>query len=389
MQLSHDHILVTHTGSLPRPADLTALLAAEEAGEPVDRQRLAQLIEDSTRAVVRRQRETGIDVASDGEHARISYVTYVPRRMAGFAGEGERPISRDMLDFPEFIAAYRAERMSQVRAWHAPKAVAEVRYEDLNAVKEECAVFGRALAAAGNPFRETFFTAASPGVIASWMMNEYYDSHERYIFALAREMKKEYDAIHAAGHILQLDCPDLAGEHTKLFWGMAEADYLKMMELHVAAINAALADIPRERVRIHVCWGNYNGPHVHDFPLEPLLPVLYQAKAAALSIEFANPRHQHEYAAIERHKLPDHLALIPGVIDTVTNFVEHDEVVAGRILAAVRAVGDRERVLAATDCGFGTFAGLDTVPPSVAWAKLEALARGARLASARLWGRTG
>jgi 5-methyltetrahydropteroyltriglutamate--homocysteine methyltransferase len=385
--LSNHRILTTHTGSLPRPDELTALLVREEAGELVDHDRLAELISQSVREIVRKQRDCGIDVASDGEHARISYVTYVPRRMRGFGGVSNRPIARDVLDFPDFATWYHQQYISKVRAFHAPQAIDEIHYEDLSSINAECATFAEALAAEGNPFAETFVTAASPGVIASWMLNAYYDSHERYIFALAREMKKEYDAIHAAGYILQLDCPDLAAEHTKQFWGLSDAEYLTIVDMHVAAINQTLTDIPPERVRLHLCWGNYAGPHIHDFPLEPLLPRLYQAKVGALSIEFANPRHQHEYAAFARHPLPDRMALIPGVIDTTTNFVEHEEVVAGRIEQAVRAVGDRERVLAGTECGFGTLAGFDMVVSSIAWAKLAVLVRGAGLASERLWGK--
>jgi 5-methyltetrahydropteroyltriglutamate--homocysteine methyltransferase len=385
MKLSTDRILTTHTGSLPRPQDLTDLLILEEAGKLGSRETLIASIKDSVRNVVRRQCECGIDVGSDGEHARISYVTYVPRRMRGFGGVSNRPVARDILDFPDFAARYREQYISKVGAFHAPQAVDEVHYDDLSALTEEIDIFAEALAAESNPFVETFVTAASPGVIASWMLNAHYDSHERYVFALAREMKKEYDAIHTKGYVLQLDCPDLAAEHTKQFWGLSDAEYLGIVDIHVAAINEAIADIPPDRVRLHLCWGNYCGPHTHDFPLEPLLPRLYQANVGALSIEFSNPRHQHEYAAFKRHPLPDRLALIPGVIDTSTSFVEHDEVVAGRIAQAVEAVGARERVIAGTDCGFGTIAGFDVIVPSIAWAKLAALAAGARLASQRLW----
>jgi 5-methyltetrahydropteroyltriglutamate--homocysteine methyltransferase len=386
MQLSKDRILTTHAGSLPRAPALSELLRRDEAGESIDRKQLSSLIETSIQGVVRQQLEAGVDIASDGEHPRASYLTYVPRRMRGFAGESKRPLPRDMIDFPEFEQHYKRERLGQTTAFRAPMAVSEIHYDDPFAVTQECDMFGRALQAAGASFAETFVTAASPGIIACCMMNAFYDSHERYVFALAREMKKEYDAIHAAGHVLQLDCPDLASERTKLFWGGTNADFLQIVELHVAAINAAVADIPRERIRMHVCWGNYAGPHIHDFPLEPLLPLLYQARVGALSIEFANPRHQHEYDALTAARLPAEMALVPGVIDTTTNFVEHEEVIAARIIAAVRAVGDRQRVIAGTDCGFDTFPGLNNVLPSIVWAKLSALAAGARLASSRLWG---
>jgi 5-methyltetrahydropteroyltriglutamate--homocysteine methyltransferase len=388
MQLSTDRILTTQAGSLPRPPALSALLALDEAGKPVDREELTSTIGRSMLDVIRRQHDAGIDIASDGEHSRVSYLTYVPRRMRGFGGESKRPIPRDMVDFPEFGELYQRERLVQTSAFRAPMAIGEIHYDDCSAVNDECTAFGRALTAADASFANTFVTAASPGVIACCMLNGFYDTHEQYVFAIAREMKKEYDAIHAAGHVLQLDCPDLAGERAKLFWSGSDADFLKVVELHVEAINAAIADIPRDRVRMHVCWGNYAGPHVHDFPLEPLLPLLYRAKIGALSIEFANPRHQHEYAALKKAPLPDAMALIPGVIDTTTNFVEHDEVIAARIVAAVDAVGSRERVIAGTDCGFDTYPGLNNVLPSIVWAKLSALARGAELASKRLWGRT-
>lgn len=388
MELSTDRILTTHAGSLPRPAALSELLALDEAGKSVDRDELSSMVDASMLDVVHRQHLAGIDIASDGEHSRVSYLTYVPRRMRGFGGESKRPLPRDMVDFPEFGELYKRERLAETSAFRAPMAVSEIRYDDCSAVNEECAAFERALTAAGVSFPNTFITAASPGVIACCMLNGYYDTHEQYVLAIAREMKKEYDAIHEAGHVLQLDCPDLAGERAKLFWNVSDADFVSIVELHVEAINAAIADIPRDRVRMHVCWGNYAGPHVHDFPLEPLLPVLYRARVGALSIEFANPRHQHEYAALKKTPLPDTMTLVPGVIDTTTNFVEHDEVIAARIVAAVEAVGSRERVIAGTDCGFDTYPRLNNVLPSIAWAKLSALARGARLASSRLWGRT-
>jgi 5-methyltetrahydropteroyltriglutamate--homocysteine methyltransferase len=229
-------------------------------------------------------------------------------------------------------------------------------------------------------------TAVSPGTIATILLNAHYDSHERYILALAREMKKEYELIHARGFVLQLDCPDLAMERTRFFQHDSLEQFLKTVELHIEAINRAIASIPAERIRLHVCWGNYDGPHTHDVPLEAILPILYRARVGALSLPLANPRHQHEYRVMKRLPLPAGMLFLPGVIDTTTNYVEHPEVVADRIAQAVDAVGDRTRVVASTDCGFGTFAGSEIVAPSVVWEKLRALSQGAALASARLRG---
>jgi 5-methyltetrahydropteroyltriglutamate--homocysteine methyltransferase len=234
-------------------------------------------------------------------------------------------------------------------------------------------------------FVERFMSAASPGVIATVHLNAFYDSHERYVLALAREMQKEYELIHARGLLLQLDCPDLAMERARFFGHEPLDRFVRAVETHIEAINRAVARIPPERIRLHVCWGNYDGPHTHDVPLEAILPALYRARVGALSLELANPRHAHEHKVLKRLPLPDGMLLLPGVIDSTTNFVEHPEVVADRICQAVDAVGDRSRVIASVDCGFGTFAGSEMVADSVVWAKLGALAEGARLASARLF----
>jgi 5-methyltetrahydropteroyltriglutamate--homocysteine methyltransferase len=229
-------------------------------------------------------------------------------------------------------------------------------------------------------------TAASPGIVATTMLNAHYDSHEAYVFALARQMRKEYELI-AGDFVLQIDAPDLAMERTVLFQDKSAAEFIRIAETHVAALNEALAGIPRDRIRLHCCWGNYDGPHIHDIPLAEILPVLYQARVGALSLEFANPRHQHEYAALKKVKLPAELILLPGVIDSTTNYVEHPEVVANRICEAVDAVGDRSRVIASSDCGFGTFAGSELVAEDVVWAKLRSCREGADIASRRLWGK--
>jgi len=242
-------------------------------------------------------------------------------------------------------------------------------------------------AKATGAFAECFMTAPSPGIVSTTMLNAYYPSHDAYLAALAREMRNEYQAIHQAGLLLQIDAPDLAMDRAMFYRDLSDADFVKRCEGHVAAINEAIEGIPRDRVRLHCCWGNWDGPHIYDVPLELILPILYQAKVGALSIELANPRHQHEYDALRRHKLPSHLALLPGVIDTTTNIVEHPEVVARRLQEAVDAVGDRERVIASTDCGFGTFTNREWVIEAVVWLKLKSLRQGADLASARLWGR--
>jgi 5-methyltetrahydropteroyltriglutamate--homocysteine methyltransferase len=268
---------------------------------------------------------------------------------------------------------------------NAPAAIGEVRYLDDGAIEREVA---RLKTLAAGRFTETFMTAPSPGIIATTLINQHYDSDGAYLTALARAMHPEYMAIHRGGLVLQIDAPDLAMARSINFQDKSDAEFVKICEAHVAAINLGLAGIPPDRVRLHVCWGNWDGPHVYDIALEKILPTLAQANVGALSIEFANPRHAHEYGVLERIVLPKEMILIPGVIESTSNFVEHPEVVAGRIEAAVRAVGDRERVIASTDCGFGTFAGREYVVAPVVWLKLAALRAGADLASIRLWGRS-
>jgi 5-methyltetrahydropteroyltriglutamate--homocysteine methyltransferase len=352
----------------------------------VDEVELARHIEVAVQAVVVRQLDAGIDVGNDGEQPRAGFSTYVARRMRGFAGESKRLPARDLVDFPDYAAMLEARRRGAARIANAPQAVAEIRYDDLTEAARECDLFLACTGAAPKPFLERFMTAASPGTIATVLLNAHYDSHERYVRALAREMRKEYELIHARGLLLQLDCPDLAMERVRFFQHESLDDFLRAAELHVDAINEATAGIPPDRIRLHACWGNYDGPHVHDVPLEAVLPVVLRARVGAISLPLANPRHQHEYAVIARHGLPDGMLFLPGVIDTTTNYVEHPEVVAGRLVQAVEAVGDRTRVIASTDCGFGTFAGSEMCAESVVWAKLRALREGAALASRRLGG---
>jgi 5-methyltetrahydropteroyltriglutamate--homocysteine methyltransferase len=386
MERSDERILVTHVGSIPRPAALRDLLVRQDAGEAVDARELERQAEAAVRHVVERQLAAGVDVGNDGEQPRAGFSTYVARRMRGFGGESRRPLALDLLDHPDFAEMLALRRRSAARIANAPQAVAEIAYTDLGEAERECDLFARCMAALPTRFAEAFMTAVSPGTAATILLNAHYDSHERYIAALVRELRKEYELIHARGFVLQLDCPDLAMERVRFFQHEPLDRFLKAVELHVEAINQAIAAIPPERVRLHFCWGNYDGPHTHDVPLEPVLPLLYRARVGALSLPLANPRHQHEVKVLKRLPPPASMLVLPGVIDTTTNYVEHPEVVADRIVQVVDAVGARERVIASTDCGFGTFAGSEMVAPSVVWAKLRALADGAALASRRLWG---
>ena len=385
MKRSEDRILTTHVGSLPRPPALRDLLVRQDRGEIIDAAVLAREAEAAISHVVDKQLEAGIDVGNDGEQPRVGFSTYPARRMSGFGGESQRRLSRDLADHPDYAARLARLRTGAARISNAPQAVAEVTYTDLGEAVAECELFERAASARRGGFAESFMTAASPGVIATIMLDAYYGSHERYLRALAREMRKEYELIVARGFVLQLDCPDLAMERARFFQDEPLDRFLAAVALHVDAINEAVAAIPPDRIRLHLCWGNYDGPHTHDVPLEPLLPLIYRARVGALSLPLASPRHQHELRAFRRHPLPDGMLFLPGVIDSTTNVVEHPEVVADRIVAAAEAVGDRTRVLAGVDCGFGTFAGSQLVEESVVWAKLRTLRQGADLATTRLW----
>ena len=385
MLTSKDRILTTHCGSLPRPAHLSDLLLRQEAGEPIDSEMLRRECADAVSRALEGQMQAGIDIVSDGEQPRVGFSMYIPLRMEGFGGESVRPTPRDHDDFPLFAQQLNEKRGRRNRIANPPKAIGEVRYTGVEDARAEYQLFKDALCALGRQPAETFMTAASPGIIATTMANEYYDSYEAYVFALARELRKEYQLISSYGFLLQLDAPDFGLERARLFKDKTDAEFLRAMELNIEAINRATEGIPRDRIRLHICWGNWEGPHTHDFPLGGLLPIIYRARVGALSIEFANPRHQHEYAAFNKHPLPADMLLIPDVIDTTTNFVEHPEVVANRICEAVAAVGERSRVIAGTDCGFGTSAGTSAVSPDVVWAKLAACREGADRASHRLW----
>ena len=385
MLRSERRILVTHVGSIPRAPALRELLVRQDRGEEVDQAQFDRLAEAGVRHVVERQLAAGVDVGNDGEQPRAGFSTYVARRMEGFGGESRRPLARDLAEHPDYRAMLEFRRRHAARVADAPQAVAEVRYTDLGEATRECDLFARCADGQAVQFAERFMTAVSPGTAATILLDAHYGSHERYVTALARELRKEYELIHARGLVLQLDCPDLAMERVRFFQDASLDDFVRAVEMHVGAINDAVAAIPPERIRLHVCWGNYDGPHTHDVALEAILPVLYRARVGALSLPLANPRHQHEYRVLKQHPLPDGMLLLPGVIDTTTNYVEHPEVVADRICQAVDAVGARERVIASTDCGFGTFAGSEIVAESVVWAKLATLARGAEIATRRLW----
>ena len=386
MQTSHSRILTTHVGSLPRSAALADLLIDQEQGKDIDLAALNREAELAVQHVIQKQAESGVDIGNDGEQPRIGFQTYVPQRMKGFGGESKRPTPQDMKEFPDFMALMQKRNVMRAKVFNAPQAIAELAYQDLSAVQAECDLFQRCLDQQPQKFTECFMTAASPGIVATTMLNAYYDSYEKYVFAIARELKKEYEYIHSQGFLLQLDSPDLAMERTFLFQDKSIQEFQKIVEIHIAAVNMAVENIPADRLRLHVCWGNYDGPHNHDVPLEDILPIVYQAKVGGLAIELANPRHQHEYKVLKKYPLPDAMVLIPGVIDSTTNYIEHPEVVADRICQAAEAVGDRSRVIAGTDCGFGTFAGWEMVPDSVVWAKMKACSEGARMATERLWG---
>jgi len=385
MKRSERRILTTHVGSLPRTPALRDLLVRQDRGETVDAATLAGESEAAVLHVVRKQLEAGVDVGNDGEQPRVGFSTYPAKRMRGFGGASKRRMSRDIAEHPDYMARLSRMRTGAARINDAPQAVAEVAYTDLGEATAECEMFQRCVAGERQGFAEPFMTAASPGVIATIMLDAFYGSHERYIRALAREMRKEYELIVARGFVLQLDCPDLAMERVRFFQDEPMERFLDAVALHIDAINEAVAAIPPDRVRLHLCWGNYDGPHTHDVPLEPLLPVIYRARVGALSLPLASPRHQHELKAFRRHPLPAGMLFVPGVIDSTTNVVEHPEVVADRIVAAAEAIGDRTRVLASVDCGFGTFAGSQLVEESVVWTKLRALRDGADLATKRLW----
>jgi 5-methyltetrahydropteroyltriglutamate--homocysteine methyltransferase len=388
MEKSEQRILTTHVGSLPRNARLSELLIAQEQQGRFDAGELERETEAAVEHVVKMQLEAGIDIGNDGEQPRVGFQTYVPQRMKGFGGESHRKMMTDLSEFPDFarLMAARMGLTKGAKITNLPAAITEVVYEDLTPARKECDLFDKVTQRTSRKFTERFMTAATPGIISTTMLNSFYDTHERYVMALAEQMRREYEYIVSRGLILQLDAPDLAMERNWHFQEMSIAEFLKVVEIHVAAINQAIKNIARDRVRLHICWGNYDGPHVNDVPLELIAPIVFQAKVGAIAIEMANPRHQHEYKVLREHQPPDGTIVIPGVIDSTNNYVEHPETVADRICAVVEAIGDRTRVIAGCDCGFATFTGYEMTAESVVWAKFKALAQGAGLATKRLWG---
>ena len=380
MKRSLDRILTTHTGSLPRPDDLTRTMFAKEEGVPIDGAALAARIRTAVADVVRKQAEIGLDVANDGEFSKPSYATYIKDRLQGFGGTSQPLQYRDLVDFPGMARRVfgdpgRARRKT-------PACTGPIGVADVQAARTDIANLQSAVAQA--KITEPFLTAASPGVISLFFRNDHYPSHEAYLFAIAEAMKQEYEAVGRAGLVLQVDCPDLAmGRHIQ-FADLGLEDFRKMARLHIEALNHALSGIPADQVRMHLCWGNYEGPHHYDVPLADIIDVVFTARPGAVSFEGANPRHAHEWRVFERVKVPDGKVIIPGVIDSTTNFVEHPELIAERIGRYARLVG-REKVIAGTDCGFGTWVGQAAVDPDIVWAKLASLVEGARLASRELW----
>ena len=380
MKRSTERFLTTHTGSLPRPDALIRTMFAREEGVPVDPAALAAHIRAAVADVVRRQAAAGVDVVSDGEMSKPSYATYVKDRLTGFGGASHPLQYQDLVDFPGMARRVFGDPGRARRRTPACNGAIGVR--DRAAASTDAENLRTALAGVG--VAEAFLTAASPGVISLFFKNEHYPGHEPYLFAIAEAMRHEYAAVARAGFVLQVDCPDLAmGRHIQ-FAQLSVEEFRKMARLHVEALNQALADVPPDQARVHLCWGNYEGPHHYDVPLAEILDVVFTARPTGISFEAANPRHAHEWKLFERVTLPPGKVIIPGVIDSTTNFIEHPELVAERIGRYARLVG-RDNVIAGTDCGFGTWVGQAAVDPDIVWAKLGALAEGARLASRAFW----
>jgi 5-methyltetrahydropteroyltriglutamate--homocysteine methyltransferase len=389
MQRSDGRICTTHTGSLPRTPELRKLLIEANQGRAPDPTVLDRAINASVDAAISTQVAGGIDVGSDGEQGRFYYSTYAADRMTGFAGATHRPPIVEFEVFPEWASAWTTRWLSTAEETEivtVPAAVGDLHYDDeLTLIGEEIARFRAALDARAAPFTAAFMNAASPGVIATMHPNEYFGSRDDYLEAIAREMRKEYEHVVSQGFVLQIDAPDLAAERLIHFREGSLTDYLKIMEKHVEVLNQALDGLPAEQLRVHCCWGNYPGPHVHDVELKDLLGLLYQVNAGALVLPFANPRHAHELEVFEAHPLPDSMTLVVGVLDVTTDFVEHPRLVADRLVRAAQAVGDPSRIMAGADCGFATGVTRQWLTNDVISMKLRALRDGADLASERLW----
>ncbi len=370
--MPESRILTTHAGSLPRPSDLVDLMLQHDRGEVTDDARLSQRVAEATAEVVQRQVQLGIDIPSDGEYSKASYATYVRDRLTGFNGPPRGPNSGvNSSEFPDLVRRFSPPVQF-------PTCDGPVELRDPSQARRDISTLQAALQQAGHT--RAFMSAASPGVIETFMPTTYYPSDRAYLEALAAAMADEYRAIVDAGFVLQIDCPDLAMSRTTRFATLSDAEFRALASLHIEMLNRAIDGLPRDRTRLHLCWGNYEGPHNHDIPLQDILDVALEANVGGLSFEAANPRHEHEWKVFQDRALPDDLVLIPGVIDTCTNYLEHPELVAQRLRHFVDRVGP-ERVIASTDCGFGTSVGPRHVAPSVAWAKLGSLVEGAALAS--------
>ena len=389
MRWSEERILTTHTGSLPRPPELTRLYVQRARGGAVDASELDRLGKQALRGVIDKQIEAGIDIGNNGEQQREAFFLYVRHRMSGFGGSWKRWPRGDVERYP-MLKKQMAEMLAAREAvgnYEPPRAIGEVRYVDDTELKTEIADFRTALGEKGGPFVEPFLTAPSPGIIAAAMKNEHYDSEEAYLAALGDALKIEYETIVASGFLLQLDCPDLALERHLSYQDRPLGEFLGFVERVVETINRAIVNVPLDRVRLLVCWGNYEGPHDKDVPLEDILPVLQKAHVGGFVFPFANPRHQHEWRVLQKFPLADDQIIVAGVIDDLSGFVEHPEVVADRLENVARAVGDPKRVMAGTDCGFDTSAGMGRVTEDVVWAKMKAMSDGAKIATERLFGR--
>lgn len=380
MQLSTNHILTTHVGSLPRPQAVVDLLLRKELGETYDLGEFADTMHEAVARIVERQVTLGIDVVSDGETSKIGYATYIKDRLSGFGGDFKPKPHLDLREHPRFREKMTAFLGPQT--FRRMCCVGPIQIVERQSLEDDINNLRSAIAKAGAS--EGFMNSASPGVVASFQPNAYYPTHQAYIEAIAEVMKEEYEAIVSAGLLLQVDCPDLAMSRHTGFQDLTDAEFLKTVEHHVEALNYALSNVPAKSVRMHICWGNYEGPHDHDIPLERIIALVLKAKPQAISFEASNPRHAHEWTVWKESRIPDDKVLIPGMLDSSTNFVEHPELVAQRIGQFADIVG-RERVLAGTDCGFGTFAGLGKVDPDIAFKKLSSLVQGASIASKRLW----
>ena len=380
MKRSTDRFLTTHTGSLPRPDDLIRMMYAKEEGVPVDAGALSQRVAAAVDEVVKKQVAAGVDIVNDGEMSKPSYATYIKDRLSGFGGTGNTFVYQDLAGFPGLEKRVFGDPGRSRRKTPACNAAIGVR--DPQAARTDVDHLKAALASVDA--QDAFLTAASPGVVSLFFRNEHYPTEESYLFAIAEAMRQEYETVAKAGFVLQIDCPDLGmGRHIQ-HADLSLAEWRKKAELHVEALNHAVANIPAEQLRMHLCWGNYEGPHHCDVPLADVIDIVFRARPSAIALEAANPRHAHEWKLFETVRLPEGKLLIPGVIESKSNFIEHPELIAQRIGRYAQLVG-RENVIAGSDCGFGTWVGQAAVDPDVVWAKMAAMAEGARIASREFW----